>query len=88
MRADCRCDDLPDGTPVDQHIAIRAVTRLARIHNQDAPIMTRTCPPRLGQCGLNPVGYVQRLDGTYVIELEDPWGYEPKPQDHHFTPSP
>lgn len=61
------------------------ITHLTRIHNQDAPIMIRTYPPRLGQCDLDPIGYLQRTDGAYIIELEDPWGYEPAPQDHHFT---
>lgn len=61
------------------------ITHLARIHNQDAPIMIRTYPPRLGQCDLDPVGYTQRPDGAYVIEHEDPWGYEPEVLDQNFT---
>lgn len=61
------------------------IAHLSRIRNQDAPIMIRTHLSRLGQSDLDPVGYVQRIDGAYVIELEGPWGYEPKPQDHHFT---
>lgn len=61
------------------------ITHLSRIRDQGAPIMIRAHLSRLGQSDLDPVGYVQRVDGAYVIELEDPWGYEPKPQDHHFT---
>ena len=61
------------------------ITRLPRIHNQNAPIMIRTHQPRLGQCDLDPIGYAQTLDGSYVIELEDPWGYEPEPSGQNFT---
>lgn len=64
------------------------ITHLSRIPDQDAPIMIRTYLSGLGQSDLDPVGYVQRIDGAYVIELEDPWGYEPKPQHHHFTARP
>ena len=35
---DCCCDDLPDGTPVDQHIAIRIIAGHGRILRLDMDI--------------------------------------------------
>ena len=53
------------------------IAHLSSIRNQDAPIMIRTYLSGLGQSDLDPVGYVQRIDGAYVIELEDPWATNP-----------
>lgn len=32
---DCNCDDLPDGTPMDRHIAIRVIAGHGRILRLD-----------------------------------------------------
>ena len=32
---DCGCDDLPDGTPIDRHVAIRVIAGHGRILRLD-----------------------------------------------------
>ena len=47
---DCGCDDLPDGTPLDRHIAIRVIAghdRILRLDIDYPPYSSRTNRPVL-----------------------------------------
>lgn len=47
---DCGCDDLPDGTPMDRHIAIRVIAghgRILRLDIDYPPHSSRTNRPVL-----------------------------------------
>lgn len=57
------------------------IAHLSRIRNQDAPIMIRIQHHQLGQLDLLPAGITPLFDGSYAIELKDPWGTdEPWPE--------
>nr|DAP11171.1 MAG TPA: hypothetical protein [Caudoviricetes sp.] len=47
---DCGCDDLPDGTPIDRHVAIRIIAghgHILRLDIDNPPNSSRTNRPIL-----------------------------------------
>lgn len=47
---DCGCDDLPDGTPIDRHVAIRIIAghgHILRLDIDNPPHSSRTNRPVL-----------------------------------------
>lgn len=50
------------------------IAHLSRIRNQGSLVLIRIQHHQLGQLDLLPAGITPLFDGSYAIELKDPWG--------------